>query len=313
VAPVSDEQVEEALAELAKDSRPFEETDAAAQEGDALTIDFLGKLDGVPFEGGAAEGAPLMLGSKQFIPGFEEQLVGTKAGEERVLNVTFPDEYQAEHLAGKAATFEVKVKAVRTPKDGPIDDTLAERVGMKTLDDVRSALRQRIEAEHNAQSRAKTKRALFDKLDEAHSFELPASMVENEFTGIWRQIEADKEAGELDEDDKGKTTQELVALYRGIAQRRVGLGLVLAEIGRRNNVEIPEDEVTAAIGRQARQFPGQERQVLEYYQKNPGALAQIRAPIYEEKVVDFILELADTKVKPVSREELFAEEAATPA
>lgn len=148
VAPVTDEQVEEALAALAKDSRPFEETDAAAKDGDALTIDFLGKIDGVPFEGGAAEGAPLMLGSNQFIPGFEEQLIGAKAGEERVLNVSFPEDYQAEQLAGKAATFDVKIKVVRTAKDGPIDDTLAERVGMKTLDEVRSALRQRIEAEH---------------------------------------------------------------------------------------------------------------------------------------------------------------------
>lgn len=309
VTPVSDEQVEEALQQLAKDMRSFDETEEAAKDGDALTIDFLGKVDGVAFEGGAANDAPLMIGAKQFIPGFEEQLIGAKTGEERVLNVTFPEDYGAKNLAGKAATFEVKVKSVRTPGEAVVDDKLAERTGMSTLDDVRTALRQRLEAEHNGQSRVKIKRALFDKLDDGHKFELPPSMVENEFRGIWRQIEADKAAGQLDDDDKEKTDEELETIYRAIAERRVRLGLVLAEVGRRNNVSIPEDEVIAAISRQARQFPGQERQVLEYYQSNPAAMAQIRAPIYEDKVVDYILELANTTVKEVSRDELFAEEA----
>jgi trigger factor len=308
VTAVSEEQVDEALAELAKQNRPFEETDAAAADGDALTIDFLGKVDGVAFEGGSAENAPLLLGSKQFIPGFEEQLIGAKAGDKRLLNVTFPESYGAENLAGKAATFDVTVKKVQTPKDAPVDDAFAEKLGLKSLGEVRDALRKRIEAEHNAQSRAKAKRRLFDQLDVAHAFDLPKSMVESEFDGIWRQILADKEAGRLDPEDAGKSDDDLEKEYRGIAERRVRLGLVLAEIGRRNNVQVPEDEVNAALGRQARQFPGQERQVIEYFQKNPGAMAQIRAPIYEEKVVDFILELAKTTDKPVSREELFAEE-----
>lgn len=307
-APVSDAQVDEALAELAKQNRPLEETDAPAAEGDALTIDFLGKVDGVPFEGGAAENAPLLLGSKQFIPGFEEQLVGAKAGDERVLNVVFPENYSAANLAGKAATFDVKVKTVRTPKDAPVDDAFAERFGMKSLGEVQDALRQRLQAEHAAQSRSKIKRQLFDRLDEVHSFDLPKSMVEGEFRGIWEQIQTDKAAGRLDPEDAEKTDEDLEKEYRTIAERRVRLGLVLAEIGRRNNVQVPEDEVAAAIGRQARQFPGQERQVVEFYQKNPQAMAQIRAPIYEERVVDFILELAKTTSKEVSREELFAEE-----
>ncbi|HWA21671.1 MAG TPA: trigger factor [Caulobacterales bacterium] len=306
--PVSDAQVEEALAELAKQNRPLEETDAPAGEGDALTIDFLGKIDGVPFEGGAAENAPLMLGSNQFIPGFEEQLFGAKTGDERVLNVTFPENYGAENLAGKAAAFEVKVKSVRTPKEAPIDDAFAERFGMKSLGEVKDALRKRLESEHAAQSRAKLKRGLFDILDKKHAFDLPKSMVEGEFRGIWEQIQADKAAGRLDPEDEGKTDEALEKEYRTIAERRVRLGLVLAEIGRRNNVQVPEDEVAAEIGRQARQFPGQERQVVEFYQKNPQAMAQIRAPIYEERVVDFILELAKTTSKEVAREELFAEE-----
>jgi trigger factor len=197
---------------------------------------------------------------------------------------------------------------VRTPKDAPIDDAFAERFGMKSLGEVKDALRKRLESEHAAQSRAKLKRRLFDILDKEHAFDLPKSMVEGEFGGIWEQIQADKAAGRLDPEDEGKTEEALEKEYRAIAERRVRLGLVLAEIGRRNNVLVPEDEVAAAIGRQARQFPGQERQVVEFYQKNPQAMAQIRAPIYEERVVDFILELAKTTSKDVAREELFAEE-----
>jgi trigger factor len=311
VAPVTDEAVDEALDRLAKDNRSFEDKDGPAADGDALTIDFVGKLDGVLFDGGSAEDAPLLLGANQFIPGFEDQLIGAKAGDERVLNVTFPESYGVDTLAGKPATFEVKVKTVRAPVDAAPDDKLAEKLGMKTLDEVKSLLRQRLESEHTGQSRAKTKRVLFDKLADAHNFDLPKGMVEGEFSGIWRQIQEEKARGGLDDSDKDKSDAELEADYRAIAERRVRLGLLLAEIGKRNNVEIPEDEVAAAVGRQARQFPGQERQVIEYFQKNPGALAQIRAPIYEEKVVDFILELAKTTVRTVTREELFADEEGT--
>ena len=305
---VTEEQVNEALDGIAKANRNFVEKAGAAADGDAVTIDFLGKLDGVPFDGGAAQGATLTLGSKQFIPGFEEQLIGAKAGDETVLNVSFPEDYPAENLKGKAATFEVTVLEVKAPEDAKLDDEFAAKFGMQNIDEVRDALRQRIQAEHAGQSRAKAKRKLFDILDEGHKFELPKTMVEGEFDQIWRQLEADREGGQLDPEDAKKTDEELRAEYQAIAERRVRLGLVLAEIGRRAKIEVREEEVAAAVGEQARRFPGQERQVVEFYQKNANALAQIRAPIYEEKVVDYILELAKVTNVEVPREELFKDD-----
>lgn len=314
VAPVSDEQVAEALADLAKAHRGFEDKDGAAAEGDAVVVDFVGRIDGEAFEGGTAEGAQVVIGSKQFIPGFEEQLVGAKAGEERTLSVTFPENYPVERLKGKAAQFETKVKAVRGPKSGEPDDAWASELGFDSLGSLKDALRQRIENEHAGQSRAKAKRALFDKLDVAHSFELPPRMVEAEFNQIWRQIEADKAAGRLDPSDEGKSEDDLKAEYKAIAERRVRLGLVLAEIGRRHKIEVSDQEVAQAISAQARNFPGQERQIFEAYQRNPALVAQVRAPLYEEKVVDYVLELVTISNETVSRDALFAEdEAPAPA
>ncbi len=313
VAKVTDEQVDEALANIAKNSRNYEDKDGAAADGDQLTIDFLGKIDGVPFEGGAANGAPLTLGSKQFIPGFEEQLVGAKVGEERVLNVTFPEDYGAAALAGKAATFDVKVHAVKAPKEQSIDNAFAEKMGFESVDALRARVRESIESEHANASRARAKRRLFDLLDTRHSFDLPKTMVEAEFGQIWRQLEQDREQGRLDPEDEAKSNEDLEKEYRAIAERRVRLGLVLAEIGRRNNVEVGEAEIAAAVGQQARNFPGQERQVVEFYQKNPNALAQIRAPLFEEKVVDFIMELAKVNNVDVTREELFKDDETAPA
>lgn len=308
VAPVSDEQVSTALSELAKAHRGFEDKDGAAADGDAVIVDFVGRIDGEAFEGGTAEDAQVVLGSKQFIPGFEEQLIGAAPGEERTLNVTFPAEYPVEQLKGKAAQFETKVKTVRTPKTAPPDDDWAKELGFDNLNSLREALRQRIEGEHATQSRARAKRILFDRLDEAHSFDLPPRMVDAEFGAIWRQIEADKAADRLDPSDEGKTDDELKAEYRRIAERRVRLGLVLAEIGRRHKVEVSDQEVGQAIAAQARNYPGQERQVFEAYQRNPNLVAQVRAPLYEEKVVDYVLELAPVTTKTVTREELFADE-----
>lgn len=307
VAPVADAQVDEALEQIAKANRTFEEKAGAAADGDALTIDFLGKLDGEPFEGGGAEKATITLGSNQFIPGFEEALVGFKAGDEKTINVTFPEAYAAANLAGKAATFDIKVHEVRAPKDTPIDDELAKKLGMDTIEAVKSALRGRIESEHTAQSRTRAKRSLFDNLEASHDFPLPPAMVEQEFQQIWRQVEADKVAGQLDPTDAGKTDDELKAEYRAIAERRVKLGLVLAEIGRRSNIEVSNEEVSQAVMQQARQYPGQERQIFEIYQKNPQLLAQLRAPIFEEKTVDYILELAKVTNKTVDRDTLFAD------
>ncbi len=308
IAPVTDEQVEDALKELAQAQRGFEDKKGAAAEGDQVNIDFVGRMGGEPFQGGSAEGANLVIGSKQFIPGFEEQLVGAKAGDERTLKVQFPDDYPVGELKGKAAEFETKINKVRKPKEGDPDDAWAIELGFDSLPALKDALKQRIESEHTQQSRAKAKRALFDKLDEAHDFELPPRMVDAEFNQIWRQIEADKQAGRGDPSDEGKSEEELRTEYRGIAERRVRLGLVLAEIGRRNKLEVSDQEVAQAISAQARNYPGQERQIFEAYQRNPQMVAQVRAPLYEEKVVDYVLELVKVTNETVSREDLFKDE-----
>lgn len=307
-AAVTDEQVDSALSELATAQRGFEDKDGAAAEGDEVTVDFVGRIDGEAFEGGSAQGARVVIGSKQFIPGFEEQLVGAKAGEERTLKVSFPDDYPVDTLKGKGAEFETKINKVRQPKQGGPDDAWAGELGFDSLNALKEALKQRIESEHAQQSRAKAKRALFDKLDEAHDFELPPRMVDAEFNSIWRQIEADKQAGRLDPSDEGKSEEDLRAEYRAIAERRVRLGLVLAEIGRRNKLEVSDQEVAQAISAQARNFPGQERQIFEAYQRNPQMVAQVRAPLYEEKVVDYILELVKVTNETVTRDELFTDE-----
>jgi trigger factor len=308
VAPVTDEQVEEELKKLAQAQRGFEDKAGAAADGDELNIDFIGRIDGEAFDGGSMQGARLVLGSKQFIPGFEEQLVGAKAGDERTLKVSFPDDYAAANLAGKAAEFETKINTVRAPKEGDPDDAWAKELGFDSLNAVKDALRQRIESEHGAQSRAKAKRALFDAFDAQHAFDLPPRMVEAEFSQIWRQVEGDRAAGRADPSDEGKSDDDLKAEYHNIAERRVRLGLLLAEIGRRHKIEVTDEEVGRAINAQARQFPGQERQLIEMYQRNPQMVAQVRAPLYEEKVVDYILELIKVTNDTVTRDELFAED-----
>lgn len=308
VTPVEEAHIDEALDNIVKQNRTFEAKEGAAADGDSVTIDFLGKIDGEAFEGGRAEGAQVVIGSNQFIPGFEEQLIGAKANEERVLNITFPADYAAANLAGKAATFDIKVHEVRALQESAADDAFAKQMGFETIGEVRDALKQRIESDHAGASRGKAKRALFDQLDAAHSFDLPPQMVEGEFQQIWRQVEADREAGRLEPDEAGKSVEALREEYRRIAERRVRLGLVLAEIGRRTKIEVTDQEVTQAITAQARNFPGRERQVFEMYQKNPNLLANVRAPIYEEKVVDYILELAKVTNQNVSRDELFADD-----
>ena len=308
MAPVADEQVETALTELASQQRGFEDKDGAAGEGDAVVVDFVGRIDDEAFEGGSATDAQVVIGSKQFIPGFEEQLVGAEAGEERVLEVAFPEDYPVASLKGKAAKFETKIKKVRAPKSGDPDDAWAADLGFESLNALKDALRQRIESEHTQQSRAKAKRALFDVLDEKHDFELPPRMVEAEFNQIWRQIEQDRSAGRLDPSDEGKSDDDLKTEYRDIAERRVRLGLLLAEIGRRHKLEVSDQEVAQAIAAQARQFPGQERQIFEAYQRSPQMVAQVRAPLYEEKVVDYVMELIKVTKETVTRDELFADD-----
>ncbi|GAM99304.1 cell division trigger factor [alpha proteobacterium U9-1i] len=307
-APVSDEQVDEELGVLAKANQTYEETDRAAKDGDQVTLDFVGKIDGEAFDGGAMTDAIVVIGAKQFIPGFEDELVGVKAGDTKVLNVTFPADYGAQHLAGKAAQFESTIKKVSAPKEGGPDDAWAQSLGLESLKAVKDLLRQRLESNHTQQSRMKAKRALFDKLDELHDFDLPPRMLEAEFQQIWRQVDADRVAGRLDPTDQGKSEDELKTEYRKIAERRVRLGLLLAEIGRRHKIEVSDQEVAQEIAKIARGYPGQERQIFEMYQKNAQLVATARAPLYEDKVVNYVLELIKVTDETVSREHLFADD-----
>ncbi|MGB2389279.1 MAG: trigger factor, partial [Henriciella sp.] len=309
VAEITDEELDARLQTIAESNPQFTKRakTAKARLTDAVVIDFLGKIDGEPFEGGGAEEHTLVLGSNSFIPGFEDQLVGVKAGAEIDVTVTFPEQYQAEHLAGKEAVFEVKVHEVRAPKTPKIDDEFAKGLGLEGLDKLKEMLTEQIQSEYTAASRDKAKRSLLDALDEAHDFELPPKMVESEFGQIWQQVQSELDAGRGDEEDKEKSEDELKSDYRAIAERRVRLGLVLAEIGQAADVAISENEVQQALIREAQNFPGQERQVIEFFQKNPNAMAQLRAPIYEDKVVDYILETAKVEDKSVNKDELLAE------
>ncbi len=313
VAPIADEQIDEALAELAKQAQSYESrgtgAKAKANDGDKVVINFTGRIDGEAFDGGTAEGAELVLGSGQFIPGFEDQLVGTKPGDKTDVTVTFPEDYQAEHLAGKEAVFETEVTDVQGPVETKIDDSLAEKLGLSDLETLKDALSKRFETEHAQASRMKVKRALLDQIDAAHEdVELPGRMVDQEFDAIWSEVAKAIESGDLDEEDKGKSEDELKAEYRTIAERRVRLGLVLAEMGRKANVDVSQEELARAMNQEAQKYPGQERQVIEFYQKNPSALQGLRAPIYEEKVVDYVLELAEVTEVEVDREALFADD-----
>ncbi|MGH1420377.1 MAG: trigger factor [Hyphomonas sp.] len=311
VAEIADEQIDESLSKIAEQNMKYEPRakTAKAKDGDAVVIDFLGKIDGEPFDGGAAEQQSIVLGANRFIPGFEEQLVGVKAGEEKELNVTFPEEYPSADLAGKEAVFEVTVHEVRAPETPELDDDFAKGLGLEGgISELRDLVKTQLQGEFDQASRSKAKRNLLDILDEKHTFDLPPNMVEQEFNQIWQQLQSEMDAGRVSDEDKEKSEDDLKAEYRKISERRVRLGLVLAEVGRVAEVTITEQEVQQALIAEARQYPGQEREVIEFFQKNAGALAQLRAPIYEDKVVDHILEVATIEDETVTREELFAED-----
>ncbi|MEM6535151.1 MAG: trigger factor [Pseudomonadota bacterium] len=310
VADVSDEEVEARLAQIAEANQKYDKRakTAKARKDDAVVIDFLGKIDDEPFDGGAAEGHTLVLGSDSFIPGFEDQLIGAKADDEINVEVTFPDNYQADALAGKAAVFEVKVHEVRAPSTPDVDEEFAKGLGLESLDKLKELVTDQIKNEFSGASRSKAKRNLLDQLDDAHDFDLPPKMVQQEFDQIWQQLQSEMDAGRVEEADKDKSEDELKDEYRKIAERRVRLGLVLAEIGRAVEIQIDDQEVQQALFNEARNFPGQEREVIEFFQKNPNAMAQLRAPIYEDKVVDHILETAKVDEETVSKDELLAEE-----
>ena len=280
---------------------------AKAESGDRVVISFTGTIDGEPFEGGTGEDVPVTIGSNTFIPGFEDQLVGIAAGETRTVNVTFPANYTSEKLAGKPAAFEVVAKSVEAPNAVTIDEAFAISLGLESLDKLTDAVKERIAQEYAGASRQKLKRALLDKLDVLHKFEAPPTLVEQEFTNVWNTVLADLKSQNRTFEEEETTEEKAREEYRGIADRRVRLGLVLAEIGDKNNIKVNDDEVSRALMERVRQYPGREREVWDYYQKNPNALAAVRAPIYEEKVVDFIVELADVTEKKVTKEELFKE------
>ena len=305
---VSDEEIDKALQAIADQNRPFVAKTEGAANGDRVTINFEGSLEGTPFEGGTGEDVPLVMGAGQFIPGFEENLAGLKAGENKTFDVKFPDDYRATHLAGKNATFAVTVKAVEAPGSVTIDDEFAKTLGVESLAKLKDAVKDRIAREHTLASRQKLKRGLLDQLDERHKFEPPPSLVEQEFANVWSQVENDLKQQNRTFEDEGTTEEKAREEYRGIAGRRVRLGLVIAEIGEKNNIRVSDDQLRAAVMEQVRQFPGQERQIWEYYQKNPNALAALRAPLFEDKVVDFLVELAEVTDKPVSRDELFKDD-----
>jgi len=304
VAEPTDTEISDALKRIADNNRAYEAKSGAAETGDAVVIDFVGSIDGTPFDGGAAEGQTVVIGSGRFIPGFEEQLTGVSAGDQLTVNVTFPEAYQAADLAGKPALFEVKVHEIKAPKDVEINDEFAKTLGLDSLESLRDAVKKDLSGELAFATRQQVKRVLLDALDERHAFDLPPLMVEAEFNQIWSQFETEKKAGRLSSEDSAKSEDELRAEYRKIAERRVRLGLVLAEIGRRADVQITNEELVRALRQEASRYPGQEKQVIEFYTKNQGAMAQLRAPIYEEKVVDYILGKAAVTDRPVSRDEL---------
>jgi hypothetical protein len=258
------------------------------------------------FAGGAATDMPIEVGGQGFIPGFTEQMVGLAPGESRDIDVVFPAEYGSAELAGKRARFSIAAKALKTRKPVAIDDELAKKVGMADIAALREAIRGSLQREYDALSRMKVKRALLDSLAERAAFPVPEGMVEAEFAQIWQRVEADLKAGRLDEDDQGKDEETLKAEYRGIAERRIRLGLMLAEIGRANNVQVGQEEMARAVRQEASRYPGQEQQVLEFFRKNPQAAENLRAPLFEDKVVDFMLELAKVSDRQVSPEELAA-------
>ena len=309
-----EEEVQAALERVAKQQRKSETVERAAETGDVVVIDFKGSVDSKEFPGGSAEGYSLELGTNSFIPGFEDQMVGAKAAETRTVAVTFPEDYGAADLAGKPASFEVKVKEVRALQPQPLDDSLAQAVGLEKLEELRQSVSEQIERNYEDLARQRLKRTLLDRLAERHEFAVPQGMVDIEFTAIWRQFEQERvrqktaAEGKEAEPEEPINEEELKVEYRAIAERRVRLGLLLAEVGRNHNITVTADEINRALTERARQFPGQERRVIEYYRNHPEAIDQIRAPMFEDKVIDFILERAEVTERRVPVAELLKDE-----
>jgi trigger factor len=302
----TDEKIDETLTRLAGDYKNFEAKDGAAEMGDKVTISFVGKIDDKAFDGGTAEDVPLELGSNQFIPGFEDQLMGVRAGDEKLVKVTFPETYGVKELAGKPAEFDVKVAGVEKPAKADINDDFAKKLGFEDLSKLREMIKGRLESEFKSMSGMKLKRDVLDALDKQYSFELPEKLVDAEFNGIWTQLTREMQRANKSFEDEKTTEEEARKEYHAIAERRVRLGLVLGTVGEKEGIQINEQELQQALLARARQFPGQEKQVYEHYRKNPNAIIELRGPIFEQKVVDHLVSKAKVTDKTVTREELAA-------
>jgi trigger factor len=307
---VPDEEVSAALERLAASRKETKalETPRPAQSGDVVVLDFKGTVHGEALPGMAGEDHHLELGSNSFIAGFEDQLIGAAVGESRTVNITFPEGYGNEKLSGQPAVFECTIKEIRESVPAELNDELAKSMGAESLDDLRDKVKERLAQDYDGFSRMRMKRAILDQLSEAHDFEVPEGMVDLEFDAIWHQVEHDREHGRVDPDDEGKDDEEVKAEYRDIAERRVRLGLLLSEVGRLNQIEVTQEEVNKALFQEAQRHPGQEQQVVEYYRSKPEAQAQLRAPIFEDKVIDFIIDLAKVAEREVTADQLREEE-----
>jgi trigger factor len=307
VADVTDEAIDKGIHNLVEHNIKYEaEAEREAQHGDRLTIDFVGRIDGAEFEGGKGEEVTMILGRGGLLAGLEEGLKGAKAGEERAIMITFPDDYPRRELAGKQAEFAVKVKEVAKPVRPAVDDEFAKTLGVDTVARLRELVRARIRSDYDTLSRLRLKRQLLDALDKSHNFALPESLVAREFEALWRQFSEDLKAQGKTLAEAGKSEEELRAEYRRLAERRVRLGLLIGEIGDKNKIEVTREELRSALVEQAHRYPGRERFVYQYYEKNPAALDELRAPLFEDKVVDHILSLVKPVEKKVAPEELLS-------
>ncbi|ALE03923.1 trigger factor [Bartonella ancashensis] len=307
IADVLEKDVDEQVNKVLSSTRNYSEKEGFAEENDRITIDYLGKIDGTSFDGGAANDVQLVLGSGQFIPGFEEQLVGVKAGDTQEISVKFPGDYGVTHLAGKDAVFDVTVKAVFKPDELKIDDESAQKLGLESLYRLREVVHKQIESQYGSMTRQKIKRQILDSLDADYHFEIPERLVKIEFDNIWAQVSADLQRTGRSFEDENTTEEKMQEEYRTLAQRRVRLGLVLSEIGMKAGIEVSENELQAAIYDQLRQHPGQEKEIMDFFRRTPEAVANLRAPIFEEKVIDYLLTQIKVTDKKVTVDELMKE------
>ena len=309
-AEVTEEELNESLNRIATENRPFtpKAEGSKADKGDRVVMDFTGRIDGKPFEGGSGGDVAVLIGAGGFIPGFEDQLIGIAAGETKTVKVTFPATYPAQNLAGKEAEFEVLAKSVETPGEIKLDDEFAKSLGLESLAKLKDMIKERLARDHAAMSRQRLKRKLLDELDAKHKFDPPPSLVNDEFDNVWKTVINDLEAQKRTFADENTTEEKAKEEYRAIAERRVRLGLVIAEIGEKNGIKVSDEELTRAVMERARQFPGKEKEVWDHFRNNAAAVASLRAPIYEEKVIDYIVELAKVTDRKVMREELYKDD-----